>query len=227
MRRLLISVLAGVFLVVALGTVAGGERKVSDAKKTTSVEKKGEPASTTSEDAKPKDQPAVGTSIPDDAYTMPELESFEAGLPMNPTADDEAADYAVPWKSIIGGGGNAATATHKVSVSIGQTLIGRTASADHQAGIGYWYGVETGPEICDCGDPWGDLNGDHIINPVEVVFMANYVYKYIDQRPPMPNCPLEPGNVNCDDIVNPVDVVHYCNYVYKNITPLPCADPCL
>ena len=74
---------------------------------------------------------------------------------------------------------------------------------------------------CDCG-LWGDISADEAINPLDVTFIVNYVYKDLDQRTPLPGCPYDPGDVNCDYAVNPLDVVHYVNYVYKNITPWPC-----
>jgi hypothetical protein len=81
------------------------------------------------------------------------------------------------------------------------------------------------PEPCDCG-VWGDVSAEGEVNPVDVVYMVNFVYKNQDLRVQPPNCPYEAGDVNCDEEVNPVDVVRYVNYVYKNITPWPCLDPC-
>ncbi len=78
--------------------------------------------------------------------------------------------------------------------------------------------------VCDCVD-FCDLNSDSAINPVDVVFIVNYVYKNIDQRTVLPDCPNENGDWNCDVSVNPVDVVLYVNYVYKNAPNPPC-DPC-
>jgi len=78
---------------------------------------------------------------------------------------------------------------------------------------------------CQCG-VWGEVNGDGAINPTDVVYMVNFVYKNQDARVQPPNCPLEAGDVNCDSNVNPVDIVYYVNYVYKNLTPWPCLDPC-
>ncbi len=78
---------------------------------------------------------------------------------------------------------------------------------------------------CDCA-VWGDVNGDAAINPVDVVYMVNYVYKSIDNRVSPPSCPHDAGDVTCDGAVNPVDVVHFVNYVYKNIIPWPCEDGC-
>ena len=68
---------------------------------------------------------------------------------------------------------------------------------------------------CNCG-VWGDVTGDGQINPMDVVYMVNFVYKQQDARIPPPNCPYAGGDVNCDTKVNPVDVVHFVNLVYKN-----------
>jgi len=89
--------------------------------------------------------------------------------------------------------------------------------------VDYWFG---GVNIacCNCGDVFGDVNCDLAVNPVDVVYMVNYVYKMQDARcfPDGWNCPIDLGDVNCDGNVNPVDVVYYVNYVYKNLIPFPC-----
>jgi len=78
--------------------------------------------------------------------------------------------------------------------------------------------------VCNCG-LWGDLTGDEAINPLDVIYMVNFIYRQLDARVQPPYCPYEAGDIDCDDQINPVDVVHYINYVYKNITPWPC-EPC-
>jgi len=79
---------------------------------------------------------------------------------------------------------------------------------------------------CNC-EVWGDVDGSEEINPVDVVYLVNFVYKNLDARVQPDNCPYEAGDLNCDEAVNPVDVVYYVNYVYKNLTTLLCTDPCL
>ena len=77
---------------------------------------------------------------------------------------------------------------------------------------------------CDCGGFCDvDLNGQ--INPVDVVFMVNYVYKNQDARQQIPTCPGDNGDWDCGGTINPVDVVYYVNYVYKGQGSGPC-DPC-
>jgi len=149
---------------------------------------------------------------------IPDAEVQPAGV-----FGENAPGYAVPWKSINGGGGTAQSSTHKVSLSIGQAAIGHVSGANYQAGIGFWYGMAGGG--CNCGTPWGNLNTDNVVNAVDVVIIVNYVYKLTDQRTPLSNCQKQPGDVNCTDPINAVDVVLYVNYVYKAMTPF-CANPC-
>jgi hypothetical protein len=73
-------------------------------------------------------------------------------------------------------------------------------------------------DFCDC-------DGDHNINPVDVVYVVNFVYRNLDARRVLPYCPVQNGDWNCDGQVNPVDVVYYVNYVYKLWGPGPCS-PC-
>ena|GEM_PF-3118517 len=124
----------------------------------------------------------------------------------------EATDYMVPWKSINGGGGTASTATHKVAVSIGQTVIGSSTTATHRAGIGYWYGI-TG--ACDCGVP-GDMNCDGSIQPIDVTLLVNWVYRSRNDICNAPNCPYPTGDLNCSGSFQPIDVVLIINLVYRS-----------
>jgi len=70
-------------------------------------------------------------------------------------------------------------------------------------------------EECDCS-VWGDVNGDAVVNPVDVVYMVGYVYKNQDARVMQLDCPYETGDADCNEQVNPVDVVFFVSYVYKD-----------
>jgi hypothetical protein len=62
----------------------------------------------------------------------------------------------------------------------------------------------------------GDLNQDNVVNPLDVVLLANQVYRG-GAPPALP----EASDTNCDDLVNPLDVVVLVNHVYKS-GPAPC-----
>lgn len=78
---------------------------------------------------------------------------------------------------------------------------------------------------CDCG-VWGDLNGDTEVNPLDVSYLVNFVYKTLDARVQPPGCLFDAGDTNCDDGVNPLDVANLVNLVFKQLGPLPC-EPCV
>lgn len=77
---------------------------------------------------------------------------------------------------------------------------------------------------CDCG-VWGDMNGDDGVNPLDVTYLVNFVYKNQDARVQPPDCPFVAGDVDCNSIPTPLDVTILVNLVYKSQGPLPC-DPC-
>ncbi len=80
------------------------------------------------------------------------------------------------------------------------------------------------PFSCDCAE-FCDLDLDGEFTPVDVSYIVNYVYKSLDARPQLPDCPRENGDWNCDGFVDPIDVTFYVNYVYRSQGDGPC-DPC-
>jgi hypothetical protein len=80
-------------------------------------------------------------------------------------------------------------------------------------------------EACDCGAPWGDVNADGAINPVDVLLMVNRVYKGIDGLVQPPDCPFLAGDADCDGAHTPVDVISYVNFAYKGVNQF-CSNPC-
>jgi len=93
-----------------------------------------------------------------------------------------------------------------------------------QADSNYDWSGDACDFTCDCTG-FGDVNSDGQINPVDVVYMVNFVYKNQDARQQIPTCTGDNGDWDCSGGINPVDVVFYVNYVYKNQGTGPC-DPC-
>jgi len=71
----------------------------------------------------------------------------------------------------------------------------------------------------------GDWDCNDLINPVDVIFMVNYVYRASGDEPCNPGHCMQNGDVNCDGIINPIDVVYLANWVYLPDQPPPC-NPC-
>ncbi len=64
----------------------------------------------------------------------------------------------------------------------------------------------------------GDANGDGIVNPVDLVFLANYLYGGGD-----PPDPLWLGDENCDGSLDNADLMYLGNYLYAGgPEPVPC-----
>jgi hypothetical protein len=62
----------------------------------------------------------------------------------------------------------------------------------------------------------GDANGDGVVDPGDVVYSINYLFR--DGAPPVP---LESGDANCDGHMGPGDIVYLLNYLFRN-GPAPC-----
>ena len=54
-----------------------------------------------------------------------------------------SANYRLEWFTPVtgNGGGPAGSANYAVNLTVGQTVIGASSSANYGAGLGYWYGV--------------------------------------------------------------------------------------
>jgi hypothetical protein len=52
-------------------------------------------------------------------------------------------NYRLDWFTIMtgGGGGPASSATYAANFTVGQTVIGTSASENYGSGLGYWYGL--------------------------------------------------------------------------------------
>jgi hypothetical protein len=54
-----------------------------------------------------------------------------------------STNYRLDWFTPLtgGGGGPAGSASYAVNLTVGQTAIGASSSANYGAGLGYWYGA--------------------------------------------------------------------------------------
>ena len=54
-----------------------------------------------------------------------------------------SANYRLDWFTPLtgGGGGPAGSANYGVDLTVGQTVIGESSSANFRVGLGYWYGA--------------------------------------------------------------------------------------
>ena len=78
---------------------------------------------------------------------------------------------------------------------------------------------------CDCG-VWGDVTGDGLIDPMDVTYILNLVYRLTDNLVQPPSCPYAAGDVNCDEAVDPLDVTIFVNMVYRGNSAGSCGNPC-
>ncbi len=158
--------------------------------------------------------------------TTVEQEPGETPVPLeisHQRNQQEQDDFAVPWKTINGGGGRATDGVNHVAVSIGQVCIGRAAAPDLNAGIGFWHGI--GSAGCDCGLA-GDVDCDEVTTPYDVIVMVNFVYKSYDDRCNRATCPYDVGDFDCDTYVTPTDVILLVNHVYKSQPASTLCDGC-
>jgi hypothetical protein len=127
--------------------------------------------------------------------------------------------FALPWYSVNAGGAmGSSSASYKMSQSVGQSVIGRSASSSYTLGIGFWYGVgaQAGCPITRTGD----VNVSGTITSADIIGLVNYVFKGGAQ--PLP-C-VASGDVNCSGAVTSADIISLVNYVFK-AGPSPC-DAC-
>jgi hypothetical protein len=63
----------------------------------------------------------------------------------------------------------------------------------------------------------GDANMDGVIEPGDVVYLINYLFR--DGTPPYPH---QAGDCNCDGGVGSGDVVYLMNYLFRGWPPPAC-----
>lgn len=59
-------------------------------------------------------------------------------------------NYRLDWFTPLttGGGGAASSAHYAVNLSVGQSVIGASASTNYKTGLGYWYGLGGAYRVC-------------------------------------------------------------------------------
>jgi hypothetical protein len=76
-------------------------------------------------------------------FTLSLIVLFSALLLANSAQAMSSTNYALNWftPGTSGGGGPMNSAHYAVNITIGQSAIGNSASANYGVGLGYWYGV--------------------------------------------------------------------------------------
>ncbi|MFC1475790.1 hypothetical protein ACFLQW_02160 [Candidatus Zixiibacteriota bacterium] len=72
----------------------------------------------------------------------------------------------------------------------------------------------------------GDLNNDGGSDPLDMVYMINYVYRMTDNfvYPEGWGCPYELGDTDCNGKIDPVDVINLGILIYRGLDAM--CDPC-
>ena len=65
----------------------------------------------------------------------------------------------------------------------------------------------------------GDVNYDNLVNPADLVYLINFLYK----EGPEPPAGNEVGDINCDNSIDMGDVVYLYKYIFSG-GPEPCAN---
>jgi len=64
----------------------------------------------------------------------------------------------------------------------------------------------------------GDVNYDNVVNPADLVYLINYMYKEGTEPP----AGTEAGDINCDNSIDMADIVYLYKYIFSG-GPEPCA----
>lgn len=77
--------------------------------------------------------------------------------------------------------------------------------------------IVAGSPTCGCGIK-GDLNNDELVNPLDAIYMMNFVYRSTDNRvyPADWGCQYDLGDGNCDGAITPLDVILFNNLIYRS-----------
>jgi hypothetical protein len=122
---------------------------------------------------------------------------------------DHAWVYALDWQDAMF---NYMTHEHTVKEAFDHALADYPMCVDCMRFVGDEnFSVVPVVRRCDPGFIPGDANGDGAVDPADVVYLINYLF-----RSGSPPDPLEAGDANCDGVVDPADVVYLLNYLFRD-----------
>jgi len=142
--------------------------------------------------------------------------------------------FEIPWLSVNAGGAINLTSTNfELKASVGQSVIGSSASNSYQIGIGFWYGV-TDTAGSSCIAKPGDANASGTYTLGDIISGVNYIFN----KPgcdPTPLCWLSGllcrGDWNASGTVTLGDVIQGVNYIFNKPNgpwdPVPSGVCCL
>jgi len=144
-------------------------------------------------------------------------------LMMGGVAHGEASvDERIDWQVIAGGGGTGASASFRLSGTVGQAVAGPVVSATYRMNQGFWQAFEGDAPDCCLGSR-GNANGDvgDVVNIVDMTYLVAYLFS----GGVAPPCILE-ANVNGDsgETVNIVDMTYLVAYLFS-AGPAPVSCP--
>ena len=137
-----------------------------------------------------------------------------------------AQNYQIDWWVIGSGGGHSESESYQLDGTIGQPIVGQSASANYRLEAGFWVGAA--PQGPGCDYVVGDANDNGAFNGLDV----SYSVSYFKGGPPPPySCDCPPhgswyvgGDVNATCSFNGLDVTYMVSYFKGGPPPYPCAD---
>jgi hypothetical protein len=150
-------------------------------------------------------------------------------LSLMPVASS-AQSFRVDWWTISPGGGHSRTAAYQVDGTIGQAIVGGSATAFYRVEAGFWVGA--GPWFCEYLA--GDVNNSGIANGIDVVYAVSY---FKGGAPPLVNCARPAGpcpqaspfyaalDVNGSCSTNGIDITFYVSFL-KGGPAIICCPSC-
>jgi hypothetical protein len=168
------------------------------------------------------------------ARTSPVTSTTPPAVSVQPTAPKSGSTemttgsltplYKLEWYTVSGGGiMDASSASYKMGMTAGQSVIGDASSANYRMGVGFWYGTEG----CSCPSQ-GDvdsISSPGIVDVFDVIREIDIVFSG-GQDSQDPACPTSRANVErtkSPDLPDVFDVIRIIDIAFSNASP---DDPC-